>query len=76
MDINIPGLKPIWIISFTNTLDTPNIKHHFQYCSARQILPLAHQCAKEAKKVQEELVNLKEVVDQFRDFLKKFKKEI
>lgn len=77
MDFEIPGIKPIWIISF-NELDYK--QKHIGKCDrldkkCLSIVDSARECAAEAQKIKEELTNLQGVVDQFREFLKKFRKD-
>lgn len=77
MDFNIPGLKPLWIISF-DKLDYK--QKHIGKCEnldkkCLSILDTARECVQEAQKIKEELTNLQGVVDQFQEFLKRYRKE-
>jgi hypothetical protein len=78
MNTNIPGSTPLWIILFNSHDPSENPAQNCQFINApkQSVSDIAKQCVTEAEKIREELVNLKDVVDQFKDFLKRFKKEI
>jgi hypothetical protein len=80
MDPKIPGLNPIWIIDF-KTLHDPKpdalselLQGHCHTLEEQCDLAAKYSqdCADEAKKIQDEICHLNDVMNQFKDMLREF----
>lgn len=73
MDYPIPGLKPLWIITFcTEERKREHINQCYRLASdCLSAAESARECAAEAEKIKDELVHLQDVVEEFRKMLKR-----
>lgn len=77
MDSEIPGLKPTWVICFK---DTDSKKRHVESCNSlgsqcNSIAEAAQRCADRAHQIQSELEHLEDVVQDFREFMRRFEQD-
>ncbi len=73
MDELIPGLTPLWVISFKNLESSEQLAGN-NASKKDPILPLveaARDCLEQAEQIQDELKNLEQLIDEFQDFLKR-----